>query len=105
MRALAQVEPRSDSSREHAPSIKHGRLAGLGSDTGFALRGEVTVIGVRFKASASPGRMLSKLTAFAGFLFAELMGRCAALSYATTNSGFRSALNTEIVFFFTSSIT
>ncbi len=28
----------------------------------------------------------------------SLTGRCAALSYATTNSGFRCALNTEIVF-------
>lgn len=99
MHSLTQVEPYSDSSLERTWSIKQGRLAGLRSDIGFALQGEVTVIGEPFKAPASPGRMVSKLTAFAGFIFAELTGRCSALSYTTTNSGFRAALNTVILFF------
>lgn len=68
MHSHTLVEPCSDSSREHIRSLKHGRLAGLRGDTGFAFQGKVTVIGAHFKASASPGRMLSKLTVFAGFL-------------------------------------
>lgn len=95
MHALTQVAPCSDSSPQLIWSIKQGRLAGLHCDTSFALRGEVTVIGVPFKASASPGRMLSKLTAFAGFHFAKLTGRRSAFSYGTTSS----ALKTIIIFF------
>lgn len=95
MHALTQVAPCSDSSPQLIWSIKQGRLAGLHCDTSFALRGEVTVIGVPFKGSASPGRMLSKLTAFAGFHFAKLTGRRSAFSYGTTSS----ALKTIIIFF------
>lgn len=91
----SQVAPCSDSSPQLIWSIKQGRLAGLHCDTSFALRGEVTVIGVPFKGSASPGRMLSKLTAFAGFHFAKLTGRRSAFSYGTTSS----ALKTIIIFF------
>lgn len=50
---------------------ERGEATGLGSDRGFALRGSATVIGVSFKASASPGRMVSKLTAFAGYFSAS----------------------------------
>lgn len=50
---------------------ERGEATGLGSDRGFALRGRATVIGVSFKASASPGRIVSKLTAFAGYFSAS----------------------------------
>ncbi len=50
MRVLTQVEPCSDSSLELVWCRKQVRLAGLCSDTGFSLQGEVTVIGVPFKA-------------------------------------------------------
>lgn len=86
MHAHTQVEPRLDSSVELLQTIKQGRQAGrqaCSTDTGSALRGGVTVIGVSFKASASPETMVSKLTAFAGFLF--VTSRCSALNYATTN--------------------
>lgn len=75
-------------------SIKQGRLTGLSNDTGFALQSQVTIIGVSFKASASPGRKASKLTGFAGFLLVECTGQCSTLSFTYTNSGFRKALNT-----------
>lgn len=67
------------------------------SDTGLALRVGVTVIGAPLKASAFPEQMVSKLTTFVGFRFTEHRNRRYALSYAATASGFRAALNTEIV--------
>lgn len=69
MHALTQVGPCSGSSLEVIRNIKQSGLAGVRSDTGFALQGVVTVIGVPFTASASPGRIVSKPKAFAGFLF------------------------------------
>lgn len=73
---------------------KKDRLAGLCSDIqAFSLQGEVIVIGMPFKASASLRRIISKLTALAGFLLAKFTGRFSPLRYATTNSDFRAALN------------
>lgn len=92
-----QVEAHSDSSPEAMRHIKQGTLAGSRTDTGLAF----TVTGVPFKASASPERALSKLTALVGFSLCRVDGPMlrSQIQRYYYYSGFTNAMNGEIGFF------